>query len=708
MTPVAFDFETALIAPAKLAPEPACMTWQRPGCSPAIEDAESARRWMRIALAQPDQIFIGANVAFDMAVMCEAWPEIRPLVFRAYDEDRVTDVQIRDRLLNIASGTYMGRFSTGGVFIKHRYDLAELAKRRAGIELTKDEWRLSYGEFIGIPLVEWHAHAPKVQARARETLAALEAEWAAVKPKDVPKEVTKRLEGLREMVAGDPRRCTEYPLDDARATLAVYLKQEEHVEFLSDQFNQTRAYFALYLGSAWGIRTDVRGVEILERETRAAYEETKAELIEAGLVRPNGVRDTKAAKRLMLEVCAEQGLVLRRTDGHTESTGKCCKFDGTEVPDGADECEDHVCLDAEACEATDHPTLISYAEFGTLTKVLSNDVKSLSGGVEYPIHTRYGLAETGRTTSSKQELLKEYSMNIQNLRRREGIREAFVPRPGKVFADADYPQLESYAWAQFCLARLGVSKLAEALNAGLDSHLMLTATMLGVPYDVVEQNYRDGDPEVEDLRQLAKVGNYGFPGGMGAKTMLASAKKQLKREVVQRLGLDLERMVLLRDQWKETWDEAQLYLDYIRGLGPAYPARFSATVESLYTKRYRGGVSYCAACNSGFQALGSDCAKRALWLVAKAQYVEPESPLFNTRTVAFVHDELVLEVNDGPSAHDAAQRLADLMAEGANVYLPDVPIPRAKIKPLLMRRWSKKAKPVYDASGRLTPWEQSS
>jgi DNA polymerase-1 len=44
------------------------------------------------------------------------------------------------------------------------------------------------------------------------------------------------------------------------------------------------------------------------------------------------------------------------------------------------------------------------------------------------------------------------------------------------------------------------------------------------------------------------------------------------------------------------------------------------------------------------------------------------------------------------------------MVEGANQYLPDVPIPMRKMEPVLMRRWSKKAEPRFDAEGRLTPW----
>lgn len=706
--PLAFDFETSLIRPGYLAPAVACLTWQRLGVEARICDSLAARDQFRTWVNDPSSLFIGANTAFDMAVAAEAWPELRVAIFKAYDEGRVTDVQIRQRLLDIAGGVYMGRFVKGGVYIKHTYDLEALAKRVAGMALEKDEWRLSYENFIGVPLSKWAERAVEVQGTARATLAQLEADWSSTKPKDVPKEALKRMEGLRSMIASDPTRCTSYPLDDARATLAVWQKQEVHAQFLADQYRQARGYFALHLGSAWGLRTDAVGVQILRRETEAAYEEVKATLIEAGLVRPDGSRDTKRAKRLMLDVCREEGLTVRRTDGHAEQ-GKCKRLDGTPVPDGSDECEDHVCLDEEACTATEDETLIAYAEFSTLTKVLSNDVEALLKGVLLPIHTRYGLAETGRTTSSKP--------NIQNLRRRVGIREAYVPREGHVFAEADFPSVELYTLAQCCVAWLGESKLAEALNAGLDPHLWFAAKMLGISYEATRSALKDetnpAHAEVKRTRQLAKAANFGFPGGMGVPKFVKATRKQIMsqpdkakaRLEWESLGLDEDRAKRLKEEWFAAWPEMPHYFARINALCDNDAGK--AFVESLYTKRFRGGATYCSACNSGFQGLASDCAKEALWRVAKAQYVQPESPLFNSRTVAFVHDELIVECEDNERAHDVATELARVMVEGANVYLPDVPIVLSKMEPLLMRRWSKDAKAIFDASGRLIPWDRA-
>jgi len=717
LQPLAFDSETDLIRPAQMAPALACLTYATPNSPARLIATDNGGAACRAALAawlaDPALVLVGANVAYDMAVVGAAFPELLPAIFAAYDADRVTDVQIRQRLLDIAGGVYMGRFATGGVFIKHTYDLESLARRLAGMQLQKDAWRLSYGSFIGVPIEAWPVRAVEVQGEARVTLATLEAAWANVKPKDVPKSVKDRMAGLREMIASDSNRCVEYPLEDATATLAVYQAQQKHAAYLADQYRQARAAFWLHLGSAWGLRTDADGVNALRLETEAAYAELETDMRKLGFIRTakgkkDGTRDTKLAKKRMIEVCRREGLTIRRTDGHAES-GKCERLDGVSVPDGSDECEVHVCLDAEACTATEDEVLIDYAHITELKKIISNDLEALAKGVLYPIHTRYGLAETGRTTSSKP--------NIQNLRRpkegRRDIRECFRPRDGYVFAQCDYPTLELYTLAQCCVSWLGESRLGEALRNGVDPHLKLGAQILGISYEEAAANKKR--PDVKRARQLAKAANFGFPGGMGfAKFVAATRKATIAVEGVEgweALGLDEKRARRLKEEWFAAWPELPRYFARINALCDNDSSK--AVVETLFTKRLRGNATYCAACNNGFQGLASDIAKRAGWLIARAQYAEPTSPLWNTRTVFFVHDEFGLEVPEMPratgagtaDAHDAAVELGRVMNAAANHYLPDVPMAMSKMEPLLMRRWFKNAEPRLGADGRLVPWE---
>lgn len=128
-----------------------------------------------------------------------------------------------------------------------------------------------------------------------------------------------------------------------------------------------------------------------------------------------------------------------------------------------------------------------------------------------------------------------------------------------------------------------------------------------------------------------------------------------------------------------------------------------ATVTLPVTGFVRGGAMYCAACNTGFQGLGAACAKNGMWLVARAEYAEPSSPLYGARTVAFVHDEIIAEADEA-TCHESAHELVRLMVAGANAFLPDVPIALSKMEPTVMRAWSKDATQVF-RNGRLVPWE---
>jgi DNA polymerase I-like protein with 3'-5' exonuclease and polymerase domains len=333
----------------------------------------------------------------------------------------------------------------------------------------------------------------------------------------------------------------------------------------------------------------------------------------------------------------------------------------------------------------------------------------LEGGRVWPLHTRYGLAGTGRSTSSKP--------NIQNQSNRDGFREAFVARPGYVFVQNDYPTLELYTLAQCCISWFGFSKLAEALRLG-DPHLWVASIILNKPLEWCIANKKS--PEVQQARKLAKPANFGLPGGMGDLKFVTSTRKSLMkleggREEWEALKLTegayidekgkqrYPRVAELREFWMAAFPEMNNHFGRIRNLTGESDDGL-AMVETLFTGRWRGKATYCATANNGFQALGSDCAKNAVWKVAEAQYTNRQSPLFNTRTVAFVHDELILECKDDGRAHDVAFELARVMADAANEFLPDIPIPVEKMEPTVMYRWSKKAKQSFDDNMRLIAW----
>lgn len=592
--PIAFDTETALLAPGLLAPPLVCVSIAHEDGTELVHQAD-ALDWI-VALLESDRVLVGHNVAFDFGVVASKWPELMPAIFAKYERGEVTDTLLRQKLVDIAS-------SSRGF---KSYDLEELARRWLRRRLDKSTWRLRYGELHDVPLSFW------------------------------------------------PKGAKDYALEDARTTLDLWREQERAQDMhLADQYRQARAAWWLHLMSAWGLRTDPEAVDKLATRLQRDYDEIVERLIEAGLVRPSGVRDTKAAAARMIAVCPDAPL----------------------TPKGKPK------LDRDTCEAVGDPLLEDYAELSGLKKKIGTDIKLLRRGL---IQTRFNtLLETGRTSSSP---------NVQNLPRKGGMRECFVPREGKVFAAADYSGFELRTVSQVILYVLGIrSKLAEALNAGFDPHLEIARRVVGCSYDEGLARLDAGDDEIDLARQTGKVANFGFPGGLGIARFVHYARKSYGVILTEEQAADLKRY------WLEAWPEFVEYFKWISNQCESGPAK----IEQVFVQRYRGGCSYTEASNSLFQGLAADAAKAAGFKIAKACYVDTSSPLFGARPVNFVHDEFIVEVDDNEAASEAAEELARLMVEGASRFLPDVP-PLAE--PYLMRRWSKKAKPIRNDNGRLVPW----
>ncbi len=643
----AFDSETFLIRPGVCAPECVCLTWQNwsdrnPVIGPSeIVHANDAEPILRGWLEDTERHFVGANTAFDFGVVCANWPHLTDLVWEAYENDRVTDCQIREQLLDIAKGQFQGYHTPEGGWVKPKYALSDVAKRY-GMHLDKPQsivgpngkmWddpmhpRLRFQELIPFPVDAWD-------------------------------DIARRTD-----FTGPPP--TVYAKEDAEATLLAWLGQEKYAkEWLGLQYEFTRRAWCLHLCSAWGTRTDASRVAELIVKAEQERARVQGFLVEHGLVRTDGTRDTKAAQALMVKACTEKGMAVPVT------------------PTGAPQ------LGEDACDATEDPLLEAYADFGRFGAVIAKDGTALARGTTFPISTRFNMAATGRTTSSKP--------NMANWGRDVGPRECFVPRDGMVFVQADYEALELRTLAQVCVKKFGKSRLADSLNAGMDPHLLMAADMLSITYDEAKRRKKLGkvaDPEIDNARQAGKVANFGFPGGLGAEKLVLWARKTY--DVI----FTVERAKELKQQWLNSWPEMRNFLEYINRLC-ANPTGM-ATVEVPISGWKRGGAPYCAAANTYFQSLGASAAGKGIWYLQRACYYDRKSVLFGSRMINHIHDENIGEVRDDSMAHDKALEWERLMVKGANEYLPDVP---ATAPPLLMGWWSKKAFALKGADGRLIPW----
>jgi hypothetical protein len=259
---------------------------------------------------------------------------------------------------------------------------------------------------------------------------------------------------------------------------------------------------------------------------------------------------------------------------------------------------------------------------------------------DWKVRTSYQvLVSTGRTASR--------NWNVQNVPARTvkdesiGVRGCVVPPPGWVIIDSDYGQLELCHYAQVLtdMRRESsgdptyVSSLAQAINEGKDGHVIVAAQLVGISYEAGAELHAQGDKEFVPMRQLSKVANYGFSGGMGAATFVEFAAAQ---------GLTVTRVMAqkARDAFMSSWHESPEYFAAMGAMCGA-DAYGEARIQILRTGLIRGRVPFCAACNIQFQGPAARGCKQALRALIHACYQEPGSPLFGSRPLAFVHDEFV-------------------------------------------------------------------
>jgi len=637
-----WDTETALIGPGKKAPPLTCVSYQDTS-GEGLVLYDGAKDWF-LERYESGGVFVGHNVAYDFAVLVAEIPELLPYIFELYEEDRVTDTMLRQFLLDNSIGKFGGyhkEVKKGSrvqeVYVRHHYSLDACYQRATKKRLEKDIYRLHYGALRDVPLEKWNPgqiQYPLQDAQATKTVF----EWQEA----LAKKVENAYLSLRNLHIRDP-------------------------EPLADQYRQARAAWWIHLMHVWGIKTDPRRVELLQDIVHAELGKVVADLLDGKLIHDGSVKGTKAGSRNTKAATARMVKVMG-------GEKKCKKTD-----------KGGISLDEEACRESGDPLLIQYAEYTSLKNVLNKDIKALMRGVKTPIHRRFrSFVATGRTSSS--------DPNIQNIRRLPGIRECFVPRPGKVFLDADYDGLELRTLAQVCLSLIGKSRLAEVLNEGNDPHLEVAAQILKIPYEEAERNKKRED--VKKARQFGKIANFGFPGGLGYRTLTYFAKAA---DVVMSEDDAKE----LKADWLRTFPEMRQYFRMVDRHSQEDPETGLVNVEQLFSKRLRGAATYTQACNSYFQGLGADATKAAGFLIAKECYLDESSPLFGCRIVNYIHDQFILEC-DEERAHEAAFRLARVMEEGANQFLPDVPATVSE--PMAVRYWSKDAEQVFSEKGRLIPW----
>jgi DNA polymerase-1 len=305
--------------------------------------------------------------------------------------------------------------------------------------------------------------------------------------------------------------------------------------------------------------------------------------------------------------------------------------------------------DADVLEklAPHHEVAQLVLEWRQLSKLVGTYVDSLPTLVDATtrrVHTTFNqaVAATGRLSSE--------DPNLQNIpiRTEEGrkVRAAFVARaPEWVLLSADYSQIELRILAHVS----GDKALVEAFQRGEDIHARTAAIVHGLLPAMV----------TPELRNQAKVINYGLMYGMGASRLAAET------------GLKAPEAKKFIDTYFRALPGVKRYLD-----GSLQQAREKKEVWTMFGRRrplpdidstnaMQRIAAENMAVNTPIQGAAADIIKRAMLLVHDALAAKK----LQAKLLLQVHDELVLDVPE--SELTEVQRLVqDAMAGAAQLAVP--------------------------------------
>lgn len=660
------DCETMLIQPGRAAPPLVVTGFQTEhGVQDTVVQKGHAQFFLdwTMPLLRDGVPLVNHNVPYDFAVIAadayaqseELGDKVLTRIFALLDAGLVEDTMLRERLIDLAEGTLGKDFDNAtkdGNPRRKSYSLKSLAKRYLNLDLDKTSWRTGYAALAGKRLDEYP-------------------------------------QGAREYVTADVTAALR--VADAQAQRAGVWRVPNSPE-------QSKAAFAFQLLSTWGIRTDAQKVRQydadLDREARRFQRIVK----DAGLIRVDGSKDQKRVHELVEKAYNDAGLDVPRTEtGRVSTAGAVLedialirlKNSGslTYKPDGS----------VDETSLFDEP-LYAYSQLVSIQKLQGTYLPVLYAGSKQPINAGFEtVLETGRSSWFNPNLTNLPRGGSKTLLQRlqSRVRECFVPRPGFVFCSVDYDTLELRTLAQVCLWLIGRSKLADALNDGLDPHMMMACDQfLHIPYD--EGLKRKKDKDVVEMRTLSKAVNFGLPGGMGAEAFRDFAKASY--DVI----LTGEEAKTLKTKWLAQWPEMPDYFRVIASLVRGYDDKGNGVgdIEQFVSGRIRGRARYTAMANGFFQSLAADGAKAAVYALAKACYLRAGA-LYGSRSVAFIHDEVIMEHPEATAA-ERAKLQAEIMCAEMQAVVPDV---KVTASPALMRCWYKGADAVYDKNNNLIPWE---
>jgi DNA polymerase-1 len=315
--------------------------------------------------------------------------------------------------------------------------------------------------------------------------------------------------------------------------------------------------------------------------------------------------------------------------------------------------------------AAHYPPIVELVRISTIDKLLSSfgvGFAELVNPVTGRIHANYHVASTasGRASCS--------APNLQQIPRDPRFRKLFVPEPGDALVVADYSSMELRAAAHIA----GDPTMTRAFKKDLDLHRITAARM----------SNRGLEEVTSEERRAAKAVNFGAIYGIGANALVQSAwdSYSLVLDAIEaRMWLDafITSYPTFARWRRQHHERCEAEHRIVIGKDAAY-----GTGRVFLKSHLRGDESfYTRSCNLPVQGLCADISMQAL------AYVDDR--LFEAGVeggpVAWLHDEIVLEVREDQAAQ-SAEILKRSMVDAFAEALPGAPL-NGLVKPDIGANW---------------------
>lgn len=469
-----------------------------------------------------------------------------------------------------------------------------------------------------------------------------------------------------------------HTLFDAQSKLRLveFVQTKEMIDVLLEAPRRASFHYALTLASAWGLRVDADAVADLRNFAENEVQIVADELVAQGYATDlQGLARKRAIQKGKLAIRIDTVKLRERVEYVYMQAGK-------EVPKTS---KGTVSTSRSVLKHSGDPLLVSWAAVGDKRTIWSTFVPALEKASE-----THGVINTSFFPYSETGRISARAPNLLNPPRSGGIRECVRARQGCCFIFCDYEANELRVLSQVLLDELKASRLASLYQQDpeFDPHTYMACRKLGLKYEEGKRLKANGDSEFKSMRQLMKCCNFGFPGGMASRTFIEFAKGY-GVTVTEREADDLKAFFFAQfPEIKDYLDRVGIRVNQYEGQG--YLRR---------ADRLSGDRRFCQLANFYFQGLAAEGGLSAFTQVTKLAYTDPTNPLYGTRPVLFVHDEIIVET-PLHKAHDAAFELKRIMETSMAHFTPDIP---SLAEPTLATKWWKGAYQKFDEEGRLVP-----